>query len=81
MNPVYILGIYFFGYAMSLLALKKYGKALGFGDYDPPHDSGYDDYKDNNTAWTAFSIAWPIFWVVILVSLSWKGLVYITSKI
>ena len=57
MTIVYVIGV-----VLSLIFLNKYGKQLGWGDYDPPHGDWYDDYPSNAHAWLAFSTIWPIFY-------------------
>jgi len=53
---------YVLGFIASLIFLAKFGKKIGCGDYDPPHEGWYDDYDSNASAWFAFSLAWPIFY-------------------
>jgi hypothetical protein len=65
---IYVL-IYIVGFILTLTFLKLFGKKMEI-DYDPPHEPGYDDYKNNAEAYLFFSITWivtaPIFIVVVL---------------
>ena len=66
---------YIIGFILTLTFLKLFGKKMEI-DYDPPHDEGYDDYKNNAEAYLFFSLSWfvtaPIFLVVVIVQLLYK---------
>ena len=66
---------YVVGFILTLTFLKLFGKKLEI-DYDPPHESDYDDYKNNAEAYLFFSLSWfvtaPIFLVVVIVQLLYK---------
>lgn len=67
--------IYIIGFILTLTFLKLFGKRMEI-DYDPPHESDYDDYKNNAEAYLFFSLSWfvtaPIFLVVVIVQLLYK---------
>jgi flagellar biosynthesis protein FlhB len=67
--------IYVVGFILTLTFLKLFGKRMEI-DYDPPHESDYDDYKNNTEAYLFFSLSWfvtaPIFLVVVIVQLLYK---------
>lgn len=64
---IYIL-IYVIGFILTLTFLKLFGKKIGI-DFDPPHESHYDDWDDNAQAYLFFSIMWvvvaPMFLIVV----------------
>ena len=66
---------YVIGFILTLTFLKLFGKRMEI-DYDPPHESDYDDYKNNAEAYLFFSLSWfvttPIFLVVVIVQLLYK---------
>lgn len=59
-----ILGIYIIGFFLSLLFLSKFGEQIGWGGYNPPHDTWYDDYDSNASAFVSFSLLWPLFYLL-----------------
>ena len=61
-TPVIILIVYGIGFILSLIFLSYFGKKIGWGHYDPPHDDYYDDYDSNADAYFAFSTMWPLFY-------------------
>ena len=67
--------VYIIGFILTLTFLKLFGKKMEL-DYDPPHEEGYDDYKNNAEAYLFFSLSWfvtaPIFLVVVIVQLLYK---------
>ena len=81
-NIILLGGIYIIGYFFSLLFLKKYAKKMGFGDYDEPKTyTNCDDWNSNASAWTAFSIIWPIFYSIGFIVFACKSLVKLTKII
>lgn len=79
---IIILIVYLIGYFITLLGLIKYGKRLGFGDYDEPKTYvNQEDYNSNNEAWTSFSVVWPAFIIVTLIIFGINGLIKLTSKL
>ena len=81
MTLIYILIGYFVGFLLSLLFLSQFGKKLGCGGYDPPHDSYYDDYDSNASAFFAFSLAWPMFYFVGIIVFLYNGFIEYYKKI
>ena len=61
-TTMYVI-LYVLGFILSLFALRLFGKRMGF-DYDPPHDGYHDDWDSNASAYTAFSVGWPLFWLI-----------------
>jgi hypothetical protein len=74
---VYVV-VYIIGFIMTLTFLKVFGKKIGI-DYDPPHDSGYDDYDDNAQAYLFFSITWIVTAPMFLVFVLFKSLYKFTQ--
>jgi len=66
---------YVVGFILTLTFLKLFGKKLDI-DYDSPHSSDYDDYKNNAEAYLFFSLSWfvtaPMFIVVATIQLLYK---------
>jgi len=63
-----LLVIYIIGFILSLLFLSRYGEKIGIGGYDEPKTYvNYDDYSSNASAFTAFSLIWPIFYGLLLI--------------
>jgi hypothetical protein len=71
---IYII-TYIIGFILTLTFLKMFGKKMEI-DYDPPHELGYNDYKNNVEAYLFFSLSWfvtaPIFIVVVTIQLLYK---------
>lgn len=62
MEPITFTVLYFLGFLSSVVALSAFGKKMGF-DFDKPKTYvNYDDWSSNKSAFTAFSLVWPIFW-------------------
>jgi len=79
---IYLILIYVVGYFVSVLALKKFGKAMDFDHYDEPKTYvNYDDYSSNAQAYMSFSIFWPFFWFGVSIFGFFKGLQKLTKKI
>lgn len=82
LNIVLIILLYCAGFIFSLILLSKFGKVLDLDHYDPPHDSSYDeDYDNNDSAYAHFSMVWPIFWTVQILSLGYKRIINISESI
>lgn len=81
MSLLTFIGFYILGFFITLFILIKWGKELGWGDYDPPHPSYYDDYPSNVHAWTCFSLGWICFIPFNLIVFSYRGLIWITKKL
>ena len=66
---------YIIGFILTLTFLKLFGKKLDI-DYDSPHSSDYDDYKNNAEAYLFFSLSLfvtaPMFIVVATIQLLYK---------
>lgn len=73
--------IYVVGYFISLYVMHKFKNGLDLNNYDPPHPDYYDDYDSNAEAYATISFMWPLFWAVIVISLIWKSLVWISTKL
>ena len=77
----YIIG-YFIGFVLSLLFLSQFGKKIGWGDYDPPHnDDYYDDYTSNASAYFAFSTMWPLFYLGNIIGFIYRTFIELYKKI
>jgi hypothetical protein len=72
---LYIFGGYILGFLISLILLSKYGGKWGWDHYDPPHESWYDDYSSNASAYVAFSAAWFMFYPVNIVAWGYNQVV------
>lgn len=70
---IYIIGIF-----ISFLLWSMFGKKYWI-DYDPPHDDDYDDWDSNKQAYTTFSLAWPLFFIFVVLAAIWKGLTFIMN--
>jgi hypothetical protein len=56
---------YIVGIVTTLIILLLYGKSKFDINYDVEKDYvNHDDWDSNNEAFLAFSISWPIFWLV-----------------
>jgi hypothetical protein len=66
---IYIL-IYIIGFFLTLTFFKYFGVKIGF-DYDN-RKMQWDDWENNEQAFTAFSIFWPIIIPMLLILGSWK---------
>jgi hypothetical protein len=75
------LAIYIIGYFASLWAMHTFKKQLDIDDYQPPHDSFYDDFNSNAEAYAIMSFAWPFFWLMMILKLTWNGLMFISKKL
>jgi hypothetical protein len=63
-----IITIYIIGFLLTLTFFKYFGVKIGF-DYDKYASEGgwYDDWENNEQAFTAFSIFWPVMIPMLLV--------------
>jgi hypothetical protein len=75
------LAIYIIGYFASLWAMHTFKNQLHINHYDPPHDGWYDDYDSNAQAYASMSFAWPLALIIVILSLIWKGLMFISKKL
>lgn len=74
------IAIYIVGYFASLWAMHTYKKQLDIDDYDHT-DPWPDDYESNAEAYTTMSFVWPLFWFMMILKLTWKGLMFISKKL
>jgi hypothetical protein len=70
-----IITIYIIGFFLTLTFFKYFGVKIGF-DYtrnanDIYHD-WYDDWENNEQAFTTFSIFWPVIIPMLLLMCIWK---------
>jgi hypothetical protein len=70
-----IITIYIIGFFLTLTFFKYFGVKIGF-DYtrnanDIYHD-WYDDWENNEQAFTTFSIFWPVIIPMLLLMGIWK---------
>jgi hypothetical protein len=65
-----IITIYIIGFFLTLTFFKYFGVKIGF-DYDN-RKMQWDDWENNEQAFTAFSIFWPIIIPMLLILGSWK---------
>ncbi len=72
---------YVLGFVVSLMLMHKYKKQLGIDNYDPPHESYYDDYDSNAEAYIWFSLGWPLFWFIMLIVFLYKHLLRFSKYI
>jgi hypothetical protein len=77
---LFILG-YVFGFVVSLMLMHKYKKQLGIDNYDPPHESYYDDWDSNAEAYIWFSLGWPLWWFIMLIVFLYKQLLRFSKYI
>lgn len=77
---VILISTYIIGYVISLVILIKWGKKMGFDYSKPKTYADYDDWNNNIEAYTGISLASWLFILVIIISVIFKGLKYITSK-
>jgi hypothetical protein len=77
------LAIYIIGYFASLWAMHTFKKELDIDHYDntDPKDLWPDDYESNAQAYTTMSFAWPLFWLMMILKLTWNGLMFISKKL
>ena len=75
------LAIYIIGYFASLWAMHTFKKELDIDSYNPPYEDYYDDYDSNAEAYTTMSFVWPLFWFMMILKLTWKGLMFISKKL
>ena len=75
-----IMIIYPIGFLLTLTFFKYFGVKIGF-DYDRDINDidWYDDYKSNEEAFIAFSVAWFIVMPVLLIVGMFKLLVKIST--
>ena len=76
---ILIIVIYVVGFSVSLLALHKFGRQLGWDHYDPPHGAYYDDYDSNAHAYLTFSVFWFIFWTFYGIAGIWRLMVMLSE--
>ena len=74
------LAIYIIGYFASLWAMHTFKKELDIDSYDNT-DPWSDDYDSNAEAYTTMSFVWPLFWFMMILKLTWKGLMFISKKL
>jgi hypothetical protein len=73
--------IYVIGFLVTLILLHKFKKELGVDIYDPPHEGWYDDWNSNAQAYLAWSLGWPIFWVIGSLIFTWGLLMKLSNLI
>lgn len=78
---IVLFATYTIGFFLSLVIMHKYKKELDIDDYDPPHDSYYDDYDSNAIAYVSFSFVWPLFWLFKGIFVGWSLLINLSKKI
>jgi hypothetical protein len=79
---IILVASYILGFILSVVMLKKFGKALDVDHYDDPKDySNYDDWDSNAQAYTSFSIMWPLFWVGMGLGGFWSLLMKFTNNV
>lgn len=77
---LFILG-YVLGFVVSLMLMHKYKKKLGIDNYDPPHESCYDDWDSNAEAYLWFSLGWPLWWFMYLLKFIYDKLIKFSKYI
>jgi hypothetical protein len=75
------LAIYIIGYFASLWAMHTYKKQLDIDDYHSSNGSIADDFNSNAEAYVIMSFAWPFFWLMMTLKLTWNGLMFISKKL
>jgi hypothetical protein len=73
--------LYIIGYPISLILLHKFHKNLGMDYNQPKTYVDYDDWDNNAQAFAAFSIAWPVFWILTLFMFLIKKVLSLSSFI
>jgi hypothetical protein len=66
--------IYVVGFAVSLLFLTAFGKSKLDINYDDQEDKWPDDWDTNAEAFVAWSIAWPVGFILLSIVGMWMGL-------
>lgn len=73
---------YIVGIVTTLIILLLYGKSKFGINYDVEKDYvNHDDWDSNNEAFFAFSIAWPIFWLVTTVHYLYSKCLILVGKL
>lgn len=68
------LYIYLGGFLASLLFLTAFGKSKLNINYDDDEDKWPDDWDTNAEAFVAWSIAWPVGFILLTIVGLWMGL-------
>jgi hypothetical protein len=58
---IVILIVYFVGFILTRNALIKHGVEWGYDYSEPKTYANYDDWDNNEQAWTALAMAWLMF--------------------
>ena len=74
-----IILIYVAGFLLSLFILSAFVESMMNIDYDNDPDSWPDDWQTNAEAYTAWSIAWPLCFVLLGLAGVWTGLTKLTQ--
>jgi hypothetical protein len=74
-----IILIYAAGFLLSLLILSAFGKSKMNIDFDNDHDKWPDDWETNAEAYVAWSLAWPLGFILLSLVGVWAGLTKLTQ--
>jgi len=67
--------VYVIGFSLTFVFFALFGKRIGI-DYDKRDEfQDYNDWPNNESAYTAFSLCWPFIWLVTILWLIWASLV------
>lgn len=80
-SAIHVLLIYVAGIFVTLLILKLFGKKLIY-DYDKPRSYiDPDSYSSNTEAYLMHSLAWVLFWFMVIALGIWSTLLWITKNV
>ena len=67
--------VYVIGFVLTFVFFALFGKRIGV-DYDKRDEfQDYNDWSDNESAYIAFSLCWPMIWLVAILGFIWGSLV------
>ena len=77
---IYIL-LYIVGYVVTLFLFSRYGKKYLGIDYDSDKENIHNDWDTNAQAYAAWSIGWPLVYVVLSVIGIWRTLMWLSKTL
>ena len=79
MITLILLLAYPIGYVLTLILLHTFKRRLGIDVYDEPQAGYEDDWHSNSDAYAAWSFAWPLLWIILVVNLVWVSVCLLSA--
>lgn len=74
-------GIYILMIFVTMWVLHTFKKQLDIDIYDSPHNEDYDDWDSNAHAYAVWSLGWPLVYIVLILVILWKSLLFVSKKL